>query len=528
MQRWKNTTVDKLSIKQFLNNAGTYTVLILAVGGLAFFGIFQPQGDQGGLTGMAAEVGSIDITSNDFRTAYQNTYQTYQNQYGQDFDPIKFSLSEIVLNQLVNKSVLFLTARSLGVQASEEDVIAYLTEIDAFRDKEGKFSEQLYNSFLRSNRYSEEVFMTSMVRDLTLGKLRKFVGSFVFVSQGEAKLDYRLENTWLDIELIKIEKSKLQLTIPAAEIDTWLTAEAGQAAARTYYDTHQDEFKRPEQVHARHILIAHAGARNVSGEADKRSLAEAQTLAHKVQVLAIKGDFKELVVKYTDEPQGRERHGDLGFFTKDEVAPELSAAAFALQAGQTSEVVKTAFGFHIVNVIARKEKIEKTFADAQREIGKKLLKKEKAPQFAQNLAQDLLQQLNAKTDVEAILTKHKLKKETTGKFSLATRYIPQLGAKKELRAQIYALTTDNYVLHESEGDYYLLRLKNKTTADLKKFKHTDRGNEEYLRFYRSNDLYTYLEKSSRKKLEARNKIWLNEKFLYFDRLRATVQEQPDS
>ena len=521
MQRWKNTTIDRLSIKKFLNNAGTYIVLALAVGGLTFLGIFPPQGDQGSLSGTAAEVGDLRIGSNDFRSAYQNTYQSYQNQYGQDFDPARLNLSEVVLNQLVDRAALFLAARALGVQASEDDVIDYLTGIDAFRDKDGNFSDRYYASFLRSNRYSEEVFMASMVRDLTLSQLRRFVSNFVFVSRGEAELDYRLANSHLDVEFIEIAAAKLKITVSDAEVAAYLETEAGQQTTKTYYDEHVSEFKRAEQVHAQHILIAHQDARNASGDAQKRSKAEAQALAVKVHKQVLVGDFGVLVQKYSDEPLAKERKGDLGFFAREDMAVPFSKAAFALAKGKISAVTETDFGFHIIKVLDKKTAVEKDFNIVQREIAKKLLKKERGPEFAAQLAQGWLQKLNSATDISEELAAQELKLATTGKFSLSAGYVPKLGSDAELRDLVYGLSSERYVLHEQRGDFYLLKLKTKTVADAKNFKDERSGNE-YLRFYRGNTLYTWLEKDARQDLEARNEISMNKAFLHFDRRRAAA------
>lgn len=521
MQRWKNKTIDSLSIKKFFNNAGTYIVLILAVGGLTFFGIFPPQGDQGSLSGTAAEVGDLRISSNDFRAAYQNTYQTYQNQYGQDFDPAQLNLSEVVLNQLVDRAALFLTARALGVQASEEDVIDYLTGIDAFRDKDGKFSERYYTSFLRSNRYSEEMFMANMVRDLTLNQLRSFVTNFVFVSRGEAELDYRLAHSHLDVEFIKISAAQLKITVSSADVDAYLQTEEGKQATKTYYDEHPREFNRAEQVQAQHILIAHRDARNASGAARKRSKAEAQALATKVHKLALAGDFGALAQQYSDEPQAQERKGDLGFFVREDMAAPFSDAAFALAQGAISAVTETDFGFHIIKVLAKKAALIKDLDTAQPEIAARLLKKKRGPEYAAQLAQDWLQKLNATTDISKELDAQGLKLETTGKFSLSAGYVPKLGSEAELRELVYGLSSERYVLHEQRGDFYLLKLKAKTLAEDKNFK-DERADNEYLRFYRGNTLYTWLEKNSRKALEARNEISLNNAFLHFDRQRAAA------
>lgn len=524
MKRWKNTTVDRLSAKHFLNNTGTYIVLILAVFGLTFFGIFPQQGDRGGLSGVAAQVGSLQITSNDFRSSYQNTHQQYQNQYGGEFDAIKFNLSEKVLNRLVDEASLFLAARSLGIQATEQDVINYLTEIDAFRDKDGKFSPKFYQSFLRRNRYSEEAFMAGFVQDLTLAKLRKFVINFVFASQAEARVDYQLENSYLDIEFVKVAKDDLQMTIAKDDIDTYLASERGQTAVKTYYDSHQQEFNQPAQVEASHVLIAYQGARNVSGDAGKRSKDEARKIADDVQRRSQSEDFTALAKKFSDEPQAKEKGGNLGFFTRDAMVKEFSDVAFDLEVGKVSKVIETAFGFHIIKVTGKKAEVNQQLEQARMVIAQKLLRREKVPRFAGDLARQLLEQLNT-GNAEQLLNSHSLQRDSTGNFALTTRHIPKLGSK--MGDRLYGLDKEKFVLHEQDGDFYLLRLKNKSPAEMSKFQAKDTKVNEYIAYYRGGELYNYLEKQARKLLEDANDIWMNEKFLHFDRDRLK-KAQPSS
>ena len=98
---------------------------------------------------------------------------------------------------------------------------------------------------------------------------------------------------------------------------------------------------------------------------------------------------------------------------------------------------------------------------------------------------------------------------------------PSLASDAELRDLVYELSPERYVLHEQRGDFYLLKLKAKTVAEAKNFK-DERSDNEYLRFYRGNTLYTWLEKHARQDLEARNEISINKAFLHFDRQRAAA------
>lgn len=92
-----------------------------------------------------------------------------------------------------------------------------------------------------------------------------------------------------------------------------------------------------EHVHARHILVD-------TQEKAERILAQLQAGA----------DFGELARMYSQDASTRENGGDLGFFPRGVlVAPEVEAAAFALQPGQFSGVIPSVLGYHIVQVVER-------------------------------------------------------------------------------------------------------------------------------------------------------------------------------
>ena len=105
---------------------------------------------------------------------------------------------------------------------------------------------------------------------------------------------------------------------------------------------------QPAEVGARHILVMHVGSRS---KPDDLTRARDQALARArecLQKLRAGGDFAELVSKYSDEPGAAERGGDLGTFKRDQMVRAFSDAAFALKAGEISEVIETPYGFHII------------------------------------------------------------------------------------------------------------------------------------------------------------------------------------
>jgi len=104
----------------------------------------------------------------------------------------------------------------------------------------------------------------------------------------------------------------------------------------------------PDTIIAQHILVIYKGAKRAP-KTITRSKPDAKARA--AEALAkIRGGatFEDIVKDYSDDAGSVDRMGSLGKFHRDDMDPAFSAAAFALQPGQVSDVVETPFGFHVI------------------------------------------------------------------------------------------------------------------------------------------------------------------------------------
>jgi peptidyl-prolyl cis-trans isomerase C len=112
-----------------------------------------------------------------------------------------------------------------------------------------------------------------------------------------------------------------------------------------YYTQNPDQFRQNERVRASHILIG------IPENADAAAKDQARTRAASIlQELKAGKDFAALAKQYSQDPGSAPQGGDLGFFERGQMVPPFEEAAFALQPQQTSELVETTFGFHIIKV----------------------------------------------------------------------------------------------------------------------------------------------------------------------------------
>ncbi len=172
---------------------------------------------------------------------------------------------------------------------------------------------------------------------------------------------------------------------------------------KSYYEEKKDSFNTPEKVKASHILI------KITDSRDKEA---ARKLAEKVAAEAEKsakdmGSFAKLAEKYSEDDGSKKRGGDLGYFQRTEeggsMVKEFSDGAFALQnVGDISKPVESQFGFHIIKLTGKKDKVVKTFEDVKANI-ENTLKTEKRKTAYTDMIESYKKELGFKFDKDAAL-----------------------------------------------------------------------------------------------------------------------------
>ncbi len=163
-------------------------------------------------------------------------------------------------------------------------------------------------------------------------------------------------------------KKRLAFTRNRLLMDSLLASEGKAAitdeAMKKVYEEASKQITGEAEVHARHILV--------ESEDDAKAIAAE---------LKKGADFAELAKKKSKDP-GASDGGDLGFFTKEQMVPEFSAVAFALEPGKISDPVKSQFGWHIIKVEEKRNRKAPAFEQVKAQIETYVTRKAQAEYVA--------------------------------------------------------------------------------------------------------------------------------------------------
>ena len=171
-----------------------------------------------------------------------------------------------------------------------------------------------------------------------------------------------------------------------------------QAELQLYYNQHQDEYRIPETVTVRHILIK-TPVPGADGKVDQKGVDAAKAKADDIEKQVKSGaDFAELAKKNSDDPGSAPNGGLLPPITRGRTVPEFEQAAFSTPVGQMTGVIRTSYGFHIIKVEGKQSARLKPLDEVRAQI-EPALKQQKAAAATQKLA-DTVQSLARTSNLE--------------------------------------------------------------------------------------------------------------------------------
>ncbi len=340
----------------------------------ALFGI-DSYLSQAGNNVAIAKVDGSDISIQEYSNALQNLRNRLQSEG--KVDPAELDNPQVkmlVLDQLINQQLLEKEIKSANYAISDVQLATYITDMPNFQ-KDGKFSQELYDELLQQNQLTPKKFETSIRADLLAQQAQDGIAKLAFISNARA------ENT------LQLLKQKRVVTVSEIKTKDFIDqVKIDPSEVKAYYDKHKDSLRHPEQVkiefltlsasslvptvkvddeevkkfynenaakfqgneqrRASHILIGFG----VNATPEQKEEAKAKAEALLASIKKNPKSFEELAVKNSQDPGSASKGGDLGSFGRGAMVKSFEDAAFAMKVGQVSDLVESEFGYHIIKL----------------------------------------------------------------------------------------------------------------------------------------------------------------------------------
>ncbi|MCL4838806.1 MAG: SurA N-terminal domain-containing protein [Thermoanaerobaculia bacterium] len=351
-----------------------------------------------GGTGAAATVGDSKVGYDEFQRQYRSLEERYRQAFGERFTPEmaqQLQLPLQALEQLVGQKILLQEAARLGLSASDAEVREAILAQSIFRDESGAFvGPEFYEQVLASEGYTVAAFERTVRDQILINKVSSILAQTLHVPDAEVERAYRDDAEKARVRYLQLPAARFaqQATVEPAEVEahfaahpeafrlprqrvvSYLLVDGARLRAQTqvsdedlrrYYDQNQEEYRREEQVRARHILVQ-VGA----GRTEEQARAEIDALRARIEGGA---DFAALARERSDDPGSQSRGGDLGFFGRGRMIKEFEDAAFSAEPGRLVGPLRTGFGFHLLEVLERRAAGLQPYEEVEPQIRARLL-----------------------------------------------------------------------------------------------------------------------------------------------------------
>jgi peptidyl-prolyl cis-trans isomerase D len=357
----------------------------------------------GGSSNAAAKVGNTEIGRGAFEQAYNNERNRMQQQMGDYFanllaDPNYVqSFRKSVLDRMINDVLIEQYADSMGLRISDAQVREEILRMEPFMNN-GSFDQEIYAASLRRAGFTADSFAEYLRGEMTRAQVVTALQASEFALPGEIAQQSELITQTRDIRTITLN--------PAEFADK---VELTDEELQQYYQENPSQYTRPEQVKVAYVelsaeqlkkqlTITDAEAEQYYQEnLEKYASAEQRRLSHilvqgddeaKGQAILDElnagADFAALAKEKSEDIGSSEEGGSLGWVEKGVMDAEFEAAAFALQAaGDTTGLVKSAFGYHIIKLDDLKGSAAKPYSAVADTIKAELADQQAVEQFYQ-------------------------------------------------------------------------------------------------------------------------------------------------
>ncbi len=427
---------------------GAVFVLYLGIGG----------GFRGGPgVDSVVEVDGRRFTARDVYRVRERQEAEYRRMLGDDFDAAGAAdfLDQMAATMLMRLALLANAAEDLGLRVSDEEIRNYLKRIPGAVDDSGQLNQVAVTDHAERNFGSVRRFQEALRDELLVQKIGRLISESVAVSDSEARESLRHPRRRVSIAFVRFDGSEPpeDLEVSDARLEAFLATDSERV--RKTYDERSEEYNRPEEVRARHILV------RLPEDADEA----AETAARKrmdeiVELIQGGANFADVALESSEDPGSQMQGGDLGFFSRGRMVPPFEEAAFSLEPGTISEVIRTTHGLHLIRAEEKRAAMVVPFEEVRDEIARDLVGRDDALAVARERAEELAGEIREGRSLLEAARESMLSIERTEPIQhRPDGQVPGLGAAPELVTAAFALTEEHPSspeIFEVRGDKFVL------------------------------------------------------------------------
>lgn len=401
----KREALNKYLLIFFLSIVSLGMVLTLAP--------INPGSDDGSLeANVLADVGGTPITSLDLE---RNIQVRLRNSPFANDPQMVTRMASIVLDDMILRRALWSQAKKLGVGVSDTELQESIrtslfpngapVDLDRYRD----FVSQRYG-------LSVPQFEAQFREELLLEKMRAIITDGVRVSSADVRDEFLKRNTRARIEYVLFDPSKYLQAVPVttAALQEFFQKDPGKYKLpeerrvryvlidmdrvraqvklsddelKQYYGQHIADYQVSDRVKVSHILF------KTEGKTPDEIATVEKTAREVLAKIKAGADFAEMAKKYSEDSSAA-NGGEIGWIVRGQTVKEFEDAAFSMQPGQISGLIKTTYGIHIIKVLDKQTAHLQTFDEAKDQIRDQLMK-EGLADAQQTLTSDLERQFQA-------------------------------------------------------------------------------------------------------------------------------------
>lgn len=362
-------------LQSIRNNTQSLFAKILVGVIVLVFALWGVDAIVGGFNGEkpAATVNGEDIAEVNLQRAIELKKRELYSRFGEGFDPSLIDdnlIRNAALEELIGREIIASDASAQGVSFSDQALDKMIVNAPTFQ-VDGKFSQEAFDSAIRSLGYTRVGFREMAREDMMIGQVRGALSSTAFVTEREAKRLTALEQQRRNYAYTTISRSSMddKVELSDEQIETYYQdnaqnykteeqvkveyitvslddytagVEVNEEDLKALYDESVREMEVTEERKASHILVA------VDDEvSEEAAIAKISDLKARIDA----GEsFEDLAKEFSDDPGSAQQGGDLGFAGTGTYVEPFEDALFALNEGQMSEPVVTTFGVHLIKL----------------------------------------------------------------------------------------------------------------------------------------------------------------------------------